>query len=81
MDGKISLCVNSDILDEYEENFTEYSNSEVAHNVVETIVALPTAKCRNMSICENQSKQIDAKKFKADLPINGQFCYLYDRFI
>lgn len=44
MDGKISLCVNSDILDEYEENFTEYSNSEVAHNVVETYSSVTNSK-------------------------------------
>lgn len=42
MAGEISLCVNTDILDEYEEKLAEYSCAEVAHNVVEAIAALPT---------------------------------------
>ena len=47
MDGKISLCVNTDILDEYEEKLAEYSSAEVAHNVVEAIAALPTTTLQN----------------------------------
>jgi len=42
LDGKICLCVNTDILNEYEEKLAEYSSSEVAHNVVEAIAALTT---------------------------------------
>lgn len=45
--GKISLCVNTDILEEYEEKLCEYSSSEVAHNVVEAIAALPTTTIQN----------------------------------
>ena len=42
MAGRISLCVNSDILHEYEEILTEKTNAEIARNVVRTIVRLHT---------------------------------------
>ncbi len=47
LDGKISLCVNTDILDEYEEKICEYASAEVAHNVVEAIAILPTTTHQN----------------------------------
>lgn len=40
--GQINLCVNSEILNEYEEVLTEKTNSEIAHNVVEAIARLHT---------------------------------------
>lgn len=40
--GKISLCVNTEILDEYEEILSKKINSEVATNVVEAIARLHT---------------------------------------
>lgn len=40
--GKISLCVNTEILDEYEEILSQKTNSEVATNVVEAIARLHT---------------------------------------
>ena len=40
--GKISLCVNTEILDEYEEILAQKTNREVASNVVETIARLHT---------------------------------------
>lgn len=40
--GKISLCVNTEILDEYEEILAQKTNSEVASNVVEAIARLHT---------------------------------------
>lgn len=40
--GKISLCVNTEILDEYEEILSQKINSMVATNVVETIARLHT---------------------------------------
>ena len=40
--GKISLCVNTEILDEYEEILAQKTNSEVANNVVEAIARLHT---------------------------------------
>ena len=40
--GKISLCVNTEILDEYEEILSQKTNSEVANNVVEAIARLHT---------------------------------------
>ena len=40
--GNISLCVNTEILDEYEEILSQKINSEVATNVVEAIARLHT---------------------------------------
>lgn len=40
LSGKISLCVNTEILDEYEEILAQKTNSIVANNVVETIARL-----------------------------------------
>lgn len=42
LDGKICLCVNTDILEEYEEKISEKSSSNIAHNVVEAIANLST---------------------------------------
>jgi len=47
LDGSISLCVNTDILEEYEEKLCEYSSAEVARNVVEAIAALTTTTFQN----------------------------------
>ena len=40
--GKISLCVNTEILDEYEEIFSQKTKPEVAKNLVEAIARLHT---------------------------------------
>ena len=40
--GRIRLCVNSDILDEYEEKLAEKTTPEIAHNVLEAIMRLHT---------------------------------------
>ena len=40
--GNISLCVNSDILNEYEEILAKKTTPEIAHNVVEAIARLHT---------------------------------------
>ena len=45
--GEISLCVNTDILEEYEEKLCEYSSAEIAHNVVEAIATLTTTTMQN----------------------------------
>lgn len=42
MAGRISLCVNSDILNEYEEILAEKTNAEIARNVVRAITRLHT---------------------------------------
>ena len=42
LEGRISLCVNTEILNEYEEVLAEKTNREVAHNVVEAIARLHT---------------------------------------
>ena len=40
MAGHISLCVNSDILSEYEEKLAEKTTPEIARNVLEAITRL-----------------------------------------
>ncbi len=40
--GNISLCVNTEILDEYEEIISAKTTSDIARNVVETIARLST---------------------------------------
>ena len=40
--GRISLCVNTEILNEYEEILAEKTTAEIAHNVVEAIARLDT---------------------------------------
>ena len=47
LDGKISLCVNTDILEEYEEMIAQKSTPEIANNVVEAIVNLSTTTLQN----------------------------------
>ena len=42
LEGQISLCVNNEILDEYEEILSQKTNKDVAYNVVEAIARLST---------------------------------------
>ena len=42
MNGKISLCVNTDILEEYEEIVSAKTTADIGHNVVEAIAHLST---------------------------------------
>ena len=40
LNGEIQLCVNTEILNEYEEILSEKTTKEIAHNVVEAIARL-----------------------------------------
>ena len=42
LDGHIQLCVNTEILNEYEEILSVKTTKEIAHNVVEAIARLST---------------------------------------
>ena len=42
LDGQIQLCVNTEILNEYEEILVAKTTKEIAHNVVEAIARLST---------------------------------------
>ena len=42
LSGAISLCVNTEILNEYEEILSQKTTREIAHSVVETIARLST---------------------------------------
>jgi len=50
MDGRISLCVNTDILDEYEEILGQKATPEIARNIVDAIANLPTTIMQNTYI-------------------------------
>ncbi len=47
LDGKISLCVSTDILEEYEEILSQKTTPEIAQNVVEAIANLSTTTFQN----------------------------------
>lgn len=47
LDGKICLCVNTDILEEYEEILGRKATPEIAHNIVEAIANLTTTVMQN----------------------------------
>jgi len=42
--GHISLCVNTEILNEYEEILAKKTTSEIAHNIIEAIARLHTTE-------------------------------------
>lgn len=64
MRGNISLCVNTEILDEYEEILSKKTTKEIAHNVVEAIARLHTTKFQETYIHFNLIEQdVDDNKF------------------
>lgn len=64
LDGKICLCVNTDILEEYEEKIAEKSSTDIAHNVVEAIANLSTTFFQNSYYHFDLLKEdIDDNKF------------------
>lgn len=53
LDGSVVLCVNTEILNEYEEILSIKTNPEIAKNVVEAIARLATTYsilCRNRNV-------------------------------
>ena len=64
MEGKISLCVNTEILDEYEEILAEKTSKEIARNVVEAIARLSTTIYQEIFIhFELIKEDVDDNKF------------------
>jgi putative PIN family toxin of toxin-antitoxin system len=64
LDGKVSLCVNTDILEEYEEILAQKTTPGIAHNVVEAIANLTTTVMQNTYVhFELLSTDIDDNKF------------------
>jgi len=62
--GKVSLCVNTDILEEYEEILAQKTTPDIAHNVVEAIANLTTTVMQNTYVhFELLSTDIDDNKF------------------
>ena len=48
--GRIRLCVNTEILNEYEEILFQKTTTEIAHNVVEAIARLHTTEFQEVFI-------------------------------
>ena len=64
LQGKISLCVNTEILNEYEEILEIKTNREIAHNVVEAIARLHTTRYQETYIHFGLIEQdVDDNKF------------------
>lgn len=62
--GRISLCVNTEILNEYEEILASKMTKEIAHNVVEAIARLHTTVYQEVYIHFGLIEQdIDDNKF------------------
>ena len=47
LEGRICLCVNTDILEEYEEILTQKTTADIARNVVDAICNLTTTVMQN----------------------------------
>lgn len=64
MCGQISLCVNTEILEEYEEKISEKTTADIARNVVEAIARLSTTKYQESYIhFELIEQDLDDNKF------------------
>lgn len=64
LEGRISLCVNTDILEEYEEVIAQKSTPEIAHNVVEAIARLSTTTYQEVYMhFELLTEDVDDNKF------------------
>lgn len=64
LEGKISLCVNTDILEEYEEILAQKTTPDIARNVVDAIVNLTTTTMQNTYVhFEMLSADLDDNKF------------------
>ena len=62
--GEISLCVNTDILEEYEEILAQKTSPDIAHNVVEAIANLTTTVMQNTYVhFKLLSTDLDDNKF------------------
>jgi len=64
LSGSISLCVNTEILNEYEEILSQKTTREIAHNVVEAIARLHTTIYQEVYIHFGLIKEdVDDNKF------------------
>lgn len=64
LSGRIRLCVNTEILNEYEEVLAQKTTSEIAHNVVEAIARLHTTVYQEVYIHFGLIKEdVDDNKF------------------
>ena len=74
--GKYTLCVSNEILEEYEEILTQSTNSVIASNVVQTLLNAPTVELIEPSYRFNLIKNDpDDNKF-VDCAIAGNATYI-----
>ena len=78
--GYISLCVNTEILNEYKEIISEKTTTETAHNVVETIARLHTTNFQEVYIHFGLIKtDVDDNKFvDCAIAANAEFIVTND---
>ena len=64
LSGRIRLCVNTEILNEYEEVLSQKTTPEIAHNVVEVIARLHTTIYQEVYVHFGLIKEdVDDNKF------------------
>ena len=64
LDGSVALCVNTEILNEYEEILSQKTTNAIAHNVVEAIARLHTTIYQEVYIHFGLiEKDVDDNKF------------------
>jgi len=64
LSGRIRLCVNTEILNEYEEVLSQKTTPEIAHNVVEAIARLHTTIYQEVYVHFGLIKEdVDDNKF------------------
>ena len=64
MEGKVCLCVNTDILEEYEEILAQKCTPDIARNVVDAITNLTTTIMQNTYVhFELLPSDVDDNKF------------------
>lgn len=79
--GKISLCVNTDVLEEYEEIIAQKTSPDIAHNVVEAIARLSTTTYQEVYLHFSLLiEDVDDNKFvDCAIASNAEFIVTNDR--
>ncbi|MGM9825114.1 MAG: putative toxin-antitoxin system toxin component, PIN family [Paludibacteraceae bacterium] len=81
LEGKISLCVNTDVLEEYEEIIAQKTSPDIAHNVVEAIARLSTTTYQEVYLHFSLLiEDVDDNKFvDCAIASNAEFIVTNDR--
>ncbi len=81
LEGKISLCVNTDVLEEYEEIIAQKTSPDIAHNIVEAIARLSTTTYQEVYLHFSLLiEDVDDNKFvDCAIASNAEFIVTNDR--